>query len=142
MQLAMWGKPVAALELAATARQNTPEVVVARSLGCYRAGRPDLAQRILEMDLPPPVAVDDEPARSFPGPHERWLIERVPEEQPAVTALVAGLPGVLAHAKPAPFESEPDTFLLAPLDAIARRLNPDISRAKESLSQPNSVGDL
>lgn len=121
MYLAMWGKPIAALELAATAPRNTPEVAVARSLGCYRAGRPDVAQRILEEDLPPPAIVDDESSSSYPGPHERWLIERAPEVQPAVVAVAAGLSGVLARAEPAPFDGEPDASRLAALDAIAQR---------------------
>lgn len=118
MYLAMWGKPIAALELAAIAQQHTPEVVVARVLGCYRAGRPDLAQRIVEAHLPPSVTVDDEAETSFPGPHERWLIERAPEAQPAVVALAGGVPGVIALARPAPFDGEPDASLLAPLEVI------------------------
>jgi hypothetical protein len=53
MQLAMWGRPFAALELASTARLHTPELVFARALASYRAGRPDLMERILVEDLPP-----------------------------------------------------------------------------------------
>jgi len=53
LQLAIWGRPLAALELAATARHHTPELVCARALACYRAGRPDLTERILAEDLPP-----------------------------------------------------------------------------------------
>ncbi|MEO6774875.1 MAG: hypothetical protein ABI467_18025, partial [Kofleriaceae bacterium] len=52
MHLAIWGRPLAALELAATARLQTPELVFGRALACYRAGRPDLTERILTEDLP------------------------------------------------------------------------------------------
>ena len=37
--LAIHGRPLAALELAATARLHTPELVCARALACYRGGR-------------------------------------------------------------------------------------------------------
>ena len=59
MHLAIWGRPLAALELAATAHLHTPELVLARALACYRAGRPDLTERILTDDLPPSEVVDD-----------------------------------------------------------------------------------
>src|SRR5262245_38043586 len=60
MHLAIWGRPIAALELAATARLHTPELVFARALACYRAGRPDLMDRILAEDMPPSEIVDDD----------------------------------------------------------------------------------
>src|SRR5262249_29696249 len=47
LQLAIWGRPFAALELAATAKRHTAELACARVLACYRAGRPDLGERIL-----------------------------------------------------------------------------------------------
>src|SRR6185369_10179953 len=74
MLLAIWGRPIAALELAATARLYTPELVFARALACYRAGRPDLTDRILAEDPPPSEIVDDTALPAFPGPHEQWLI--------------------------------------------------------------------
>jgi hypothetical protein len=122
MHLAIWGRPLAALELAATARLHTPELVFARALACYRAGRPDLTQRILAEDLPPSEIVDDEALKPFPGPHEQWLIARAPEARPALAALAAGLDGVLELAKPAPFDAEPDAPSIEPLDAVVRRL--------------------
>ena len=122
MHLAIWGRPLAALELAATARLHTPELVFARALACYRAGRPDLAQRILDEDPPPSEIVDDEKLPPFPGPHEHWLIERAPDLRAALGALATGVPGVIALAKPAPFDSEADTPTIEPLDAIVRRL--------------------
>ena len=67
MHLAIWGRPLAALELAATARLHTPELVFARALACYRAGRPDLAERILAEDLPPSEIVDDDRAAAVSG---------------------------------------------------------------------------
>src|SRR3569623_2199547 len=70
MQLAIWGRPLAALELAATARLQTPELVFARALACYRAGRPALAERLLAEDLPPAEIVDDKALHAFTGPHE------------------------------------------------------------------------
>lgn len=119
MQLAIWGRPLAALELAATARLQTPELVFARALACYRAGRPDLTERILAEDLPPAEVVDDHQLPAFPGPHEQWLMQR---GAPAITALATGIKGVLAEAKPAPFDAEPDATTLDPLDAVTRRL--------------------
>lgn len=122
MYLAMWGKPLAALELASTTQRRTPEVVVARCLACYRAGRPDLAQRILDHDVPAPAPVGGE-MQAFPGPHERWLVEHTPETQPALAALMAGLPGVIGHAKPAPFDGDPDSSLLAPVAELAQQFS-------------------
>jgi hypothetical protein len=136
--LAIWGRPLAALELAASARLYTPELACARALACYRAGRPDLAERILDEDPPPPelaggdgagdgAGAGDSDAHSpapapFPGPHERWLIQHAPAARPALAALAGGTPAVIALARPAPHDAEPDAASLAPLAAVARRL--------------------
>jgi hypothetical protein len=120
MHLAMWGRPLAALELAATARLHTPELVVARALACFRAGRPDLSERILKEDLPPAEIVDDEALPAFPGPHEQWLVEHAPGTRPAIDALVKG--GVLALGKPAPYDAEADSASIASLAPVVRRL--------------------
>lgn len=122
MHLAMWGRPLAALELAATARAQTPELVFARALACYRAGRPDLTERVLAEDLPPTEIVDDTALPAFPGPHERWLLLNAPEQATALAALVGGMNGVIAGARPAPFQSEPDTASIEPIEAVTRRL--------------------
>jgi hypothetical protein len=125
LALAIHGRPLAALELAATARLHTPELVCARALACYRAGRPDLTLRVLAEDPPPAEAIDDEALPAFPGPNERWLAERAAADNPALVALVGGLPAVLALAQPAPAgpdAAEPDPATLAPLDAVVRRL--------------------
>ena len=120
MQLAIWGRPLAALELAATARLQTPELVFARALACYRAGRPELAERILAEDLPPAEIVDDKALPAFPGPHEQWLIAH--DASPALAALAGGLSGVIATAKPAPFDAEVDTPSIEATGAVVRRL--------------------
>jgi hypothetical protein len=122
MHLAIYGRPIAALELAATARLQTPELVFARALACYRAGRPDLMDRILVEDLPPAEVVDDDALPGFPGPHEQWLMERAPQARPAIGALVMGRDAVLGLAKGAPYDAEPDTPSIEPIYAIARRL--------------------
>jgi hypothetical protein len=122
MWLAVWGRPLAALELAATARLHTPELAVARVLGCYRAGRPDLAARLLAEDPPPSEIAADDKLEPFPGPHERWLVERTPSARPAIAAIAGGLPAVVALAKPAPDDAEPDTPSIEPTAAIVRRL--------------------
>ncbi len=120
--LARAGRPLAALELAATARHHTAELVCARALACYRAGRPELMERVLAEDLPPAELIDDVALPSFPGPHERWLAEHAPDARPAVTALVRGRDAVLALAVPAAAGAEPDHPSLAPLDRVVRRL--------------------
>jgi hypothetical protein len=120
MHLAIWGRPLAALELAATARLHTPELVVARALACYRAGRPDLSERILTEDLPPAEIVDDDALPAFPGPHERWLVEHAPGARPAIEALVSG--NVLALAKPAPYDAETDSASIGAIAPVVRRL--------------------
>jgi hypothetical protein len=122
LQLAIWGRPLAALELAATARHHTPELVCARALACYRAGRPDLTERILAEDLPPSEITDDEALEPFPGPHERWMIERAPVDRPALAALASGRDAIVALAQPAPHDAEPDTAAIEPLAAVDRRL--------------------
>jgi hypothetical protein len=122
LQLAIWGRPLAALELAATARHHTPELVCARALACYRAGRPDLTARVLAEDLPPSEITDDESLKPFPGPHEQWLVARAPEARPAITALVGGPPAIRALAQPAPHDAEPDPATIAPIAAVVRRL--------------------
>jgi hypothetical protein len=122
MYLAMWGRPFAALELAATARLHTPELVFARALASYRAGRPDLMDRILAEDLPPSEIVNDDALPPFPGPHEQWLIERAPTARPAITALAKGRAAILAAAKGAPYDAEADTSSIESIAAVVRRL--------------------
>ncbi len=122
MLLAIYGRPIAALELAATARLHTPELVFARALACYRAGRPDLTDRILTEDLPPAEIVDDDLLPAFPGPHEKWLIDCAPSARPAVRALAGGKDGVIGVAKPAPDDAEPDMPTVEPIGAVVRRL--------------------
>ena len=122
LHLAIHGRPLAALELAATARLHTPELVCARALACYRAGRPDLTERILAEDLPPSEIVDDDQLPAFPGPHETWWIERAGHLRPAIKALAAGKDGVIALAQPAPIDAEPDTPSIEPIAAVVRRL--------------------
>src|SRR5439155_15622981 len=90
MHLAIWGRPLAALELAATARLHTPELALARALARYRAGRPELTERILVEDLPPAEIVDDTALPEFPGAHENWLVDRAPAARPAITAPAHG----------------------------------------------------
>ena len=89
------------------ARQQTPELVCARALACYRAGRPDLTERILAEDLPPSEITGEELA-PFPGPHEQWMIANAPAKQPAIGALTNGRAGVTALAHAAPDDAEPD----------------------------------
>lgn len=120
LQLAIWGRPLAALELAATARNHTPELVCARALACYRAGRVDLTERILAEDLPPSEITDDESLKPFPGPHEQWLIERA--ASPAVAALAGGRDAIIALGQPAPHDAEADTPSIEPVAAVVRRL--------------------
>jgi hypothetical protein len=119
LQLAIHGRPLAALELAAAARGHTPELVCARALACYRGGRPDLAARVLADD-PPPAEL----GAAFPGPHERWLIAHAPRAVgvPVLAAVAKGLAAVAGLAQPAPTDAEPDLPSVAPIAAIARRL--------------------
>lgn len=137
LALAIWGRPLAALELAAGARRHTPELVCARALACYRAGRPDLMDRMLVEDLPPAELVSDA-AAEFPGPHERWLIAEQsgaggamrPGDsrviafgvRSALAALAGGKASVIALARPAPLDAEPDATSLDPVAVLARRL--------------------
>lgn len=122
LQLAIWGRPLAALELAATARHHTAELVCARALACYRAGRPDLTARILVEDLPPSEITDDESLKPFPGPDELWMIQRAAQVRPAIAALAGGRDAIVALAQPAPHDAEPDTPSIEPLAAVTRRL--------------------
>jgi hypothetical protein len=122
MHLAIWGRPLAALELAATARLYTPELVLARALACFRAGRPDLTARVLAEDLPPSEIVDEEVLPTFPGPHEQWLVEHAPAARPAIVALANGQAAVLALAKAAPYDAEPDAPSIEPVAPVVRRL--------------------
>ncbi|MCX5742808.1 MAG: hypothetical protein NT062_09960, partial [Proteobacteria bacterium] len=128
--LAIHGRPLAALELAATARAHTAELVCARVLACYRAGRADLSTRLLDEDLPPTEIVGPALA-AFPGPHERWLVDHAPTARPAIPALADGLAGVIALARPAPDpdHAEPDAATLEPLAAVTRRLGRGLAGA-------------
>lgn len=126
LELAIWGRPLAALELAAAAPFHTPELACARALACFRAGRPDLTERILAEDLPPPeltaeLAPQDAPG-PFPGPHERWLIDRDGAARPALAALAHGAAAIAALAQPAAHDAEPDSAAFEPVVAVARRL--------------------
>lgn len=122
MYLAIWGRPLAALELAATARLRTPELVLARALACFRAGRPDLSERILAEDMPPAEIVDDDALPAFPGPHEQWLVEKAAGTRPAVDALTKGRAAVLALAKAAPYDAELDSPSIEAIAPVVRRL--------------------
>jgi hypothetical protein len=121
LQLAIWGRPLAALELAAAARHHTPELACARALACYRAGRPDVAERLLAADPPPAELVSDGAPPAFPGPHEQWLIEHAPDARPALAALAGGKEAVIALARPAPHDAEPDATALESIAAVERR---------------------
>jgi hypothetical protein len=145
LQLAIWGRPIAALELAAAAPFHTPELACARALACFRAGRPDLADRILAEDLPPAEVTGDDAPGPFPGPHERWWIDH-PDERTdertdgradgrteagpddrsitrlAIAALAAGRDAIAALAQPAAHDAEPDAPTIDPVLAVARRL--------------------
>jgi len=123
LALAIWGRPLAALELAATASAQTPELVCARALACYRAGRPDLTDHILVEDLPPPAITGGDALGSFPGPDERWVIQHAPGARPAIEALVSGRDAIVALAQPAPHDAEPDSPTIEPVAAVVRRLD-------------------
>ncbi|MBL8924218.1 MAG: hypothetical protein JNJ54_35520 [Myxococcaceae bacterium] len=121
-QLAVHGRPMAALELAGTTRRMTPAVVAARVLGCYRAGRADLAERLLKDDLPPAELVSGDELPPFPGPHEQWMAEHAPDVDPALTALVKGRDALLSLAQGPADEAEPDQPTLDGTQGVARRL--------------------
>src|SRR6185436_9139540 len=94
----------------------------ARALACYRAGRPDLTERIFAEDLPPAEVVDDKELPKFPGPHEQWMIAHAPQARPAIAALASGRDAVLALARPAPDDAEADAPSIEPVGAVTRRL--------------------
>lgn len=127
LQLAIWGRPIAALAMAAAARHHTPELACARALACYRAGRSDLTDRVLAEDLPPPAIAGDD-AASFPGPDEQWRI-RSGAAGPALAALAAGRDAIVALAQPAPHDAEPDAASFEPVLAVERRLRRGLARA-------------
>ncbi|HEY1814367.1 MAG TPA: hypothetical protein VGG74_18575 [Kofleriaceae bacterium] len=122
MQLALWGRPLAALELSQAARRHTPELAYARVLACYRAGRVDLAERLVADDPPPAAPVDDSAIAGFPGANERWLVANAADARPALVALAGGLAVIAANGKPAPFDAEPDATSLEPFAHLARRV--------------------
>lgn len=128
LQLAIWGRPLAALELAAAARHQTPELACARALACYRANRPDLAERLLDEDLPPAALTSDDAPSMFPGPDEQWWIEHAPDARPGVVALAGGKAAVFALARPAPHDAEPDG-VLEPIAAVEARLGRTLAGA-------------
>ena len=123
MHLAIWGRPLAALELAATARLHTPELVRrarARVLsrGPARSDRADprrgsAARRrsSTTTSLPP-----------FPGPHEQWLVEHAPGARPAIAALARGRRRCSRSRKRAPHDAEADAPSIEPVAPVVRRL--------------------
>ena len=129
LRLAIHGRPLAALELAATARHHTAELVCARVLACYRAGRPDLSARLLAEDLPPAEVTSDDAPSTFPGPHELWMLAHAPAARPALPAIAEGLSGVIALARPAPLDAEPDVTSLDGAAAVVRRLGRGLAGA-------------
>ncbi len=129
MQLALWGRPFAALELASAAPQHTPELVYARALASYRAGRADLARRVLADDPPAAALVADDAAPTFPGPNEQWLVAHAADSRPALVALAGGLDVIAANGKPAPFDAEPDVTSFEAFAALARRVDRSLAGA-------------
>ncbi|HEX3764447.1 MAG TPA: hypothetical protein VHW23_37385, partial [Kofleriaceae bacterium] len=134
LQLAIWGRPIAALELAAAARHHTPELACARALACYRAGRPDLTRRILAEDPPPAELTGDEPPRPFPGPDERWRIERAAAAHPALVALAGGAAAIAALAQPAAHDADPDSATIDPMLAVEHRLGRGLAGATVAIA--------
>jgi hypothetical protein len=121
--LAIWGRPLAALALAQAAPSHTAELVCARALACYRSGRPDLTDRILVEDLPPPAITGDAAPAEFPGPDEAWRVAHAAAVDPALAAVVAGREAIIALAQPAPHDADPDATAIAPLIGLADRLD-------------------
>ncbi len=126
--LAMFGRPLAALELAGAAQHHTPELVCARALACYRVGRPDLTEQILDQDLPC-AELTGPTLERFPGAHERWMIERASKQRPAFAALTGGVDGVVALARLVPDDAEPDRGTLASVGTIVHRLRRRVAGA-------------
>jgi hypothetical protein len=133
-QLAVWGRPLAALALSRAARQKTPALVCARALACYRAGRPDLTDKILAEDLPPSEitgAGDGDTLAPFPGADEQWRLAHAAPGHPgypgypaglaSLAALVAGREAIIALAQPAPHDADPDISSIEPVVELARR---------------------
>ena len=120
--LAVYGRPFMALELAATSRLNTPLVAVARILGLVRAGRPDLAKRMLAEELPPGAVTSLDALPTFPGLDEKWMVEHHRDLDPATTALVEGMDAILALAEPAPKDAEADSFSFETIGTLERWL--------------------
>lgn len=123
LALAIWGRPFAALQLASIARTFTPTLACARVLACYRAGRADLAERLLVEDPPPVAVTDDETPARFPGADERWRAEHASATHVAIAALVRGREGVVALAQPAHHDADPDVTSVGVFDAIEQRLD-------------------
>ena len=141
MHLALWGRPLAALELAATARTTRRSSSYARVLACYRAGRADLAERVLADDPPPAEVVEDASCRAIlpvSRPNEQWLVAHAPDARPALVALAGGLGAIAANAKPAPFDAEPDATSLEPFAALPRAARSRSSRARPCTSPASS----
>ena len=94
-----------------------------------RAGPGVLPRRAARSDRPDPrrgsAAVGAHRRRAaapFPGPDERWLIERAAAARPAIAALAGGAEAIAALAQPAPHDAEPDAPTIEPVLAVERRL--------------------
>jgi hypothetical protein len=140
LALAIWGRPFLALELAATSRLANPNVAAARVLALHRIGRPDLARRVMAEELPPAELVSLDVLPDFPGASEKWLLEHHPGVDPATTALVSGEDAVIALARPAPEDAEPDSHSFETALALERWLARPIDGATVYLAG-NFPGD-
>ena len=121
-ELASYGRPFLALRMRGACGLPTEFSTAAQVLALFLGGRPDLAMRTLEVDLPAPaVHIDMEPQETrYPGPDERFRAGN----EPMIAALTGGLPSLLALACPAAPGADPDEPDFTLLARLEKRLAP------------------
>jgi hypothetical protein len=116
--LAIWGRPLAALELAAVARHHTAELVCARALACYRAGRPDMTDRILAEDLPPSEITDDESLAETERSPEHRAMPEAPDQRSEGSAETNVRGGRMKYGLLAPFPGPDEQWRIQNAPAV------------------------
>lgn len=122
--LARAARPFRSLAIREHARVTTPAGAAGQALALVLGGRPDLAQRALEVDRP---STGDVGGHDFPTEDDTWKAAHDAREPYLAPLIQKDLSGLMALLRPAPEGAEPDVFDLDLLTRKEQTLRRDLS---------------